>query len=110
MGGLCSKRSVVDKSPSETTLDPNGLKGQEGPNQSFDKMDCDLVKLTGGEATGKRLQEQEAGKIAETKEPQFLRTLSYNFGSTKPKPSDSVKSRTAKASSSPNNLVCLVYD
>ncbi|XP_042426688.1 protein PSK SIMULATOR 1-like [Zingiber officinale] len=92
MGGLCSKRSAVDKSPSETTLDPNGLKDQEGPNQSFDKMDCDSVNSTGGEAMGKRLQEQEAGNIAES-EPKFFRTLSYNFGSTKPKPS-----RTAKVS------------
>ncbi|XP_042421105.1 protein PSK SIMULATOR 1-like [Zingiber officinale] len=92
MGGLCSKRSAVDKSPSETTLDPNGLKDQEGPNQSFDKMYCDSGNSTGGEAMGKRLQEQEAGNIAES-EPKFFRTLSYNFGSTKPKPS-----RTAKVS------------
>ncbi|URE04808.1 hypothetical protein MUK42_19239 [Musa troglodytarum] len=90
MGGLCSKRSAVDKSPSETTFDSNGLRDNPLPTQSRSKMQGDLARSMAREAKEKRLQQQpfsssEAGRTpsgnipatsAEATEPQFLRSLS----------------------------------
>ncbi|GJM92415.1 hypothetical protein PR202_ga08889 [Eleusine coracana subsp. coracana] len=54
MGGLCSKGSAVDKSPSDTTL---------GPGRVLDHHEHGLVKeekktVAGDEAVAKRAQEQ----------------------------------------------------
>ncbi|URD85148.1 hypothetical protein MUK42_26696 [Musa troglodytarum] len=58
MGGLCSKRSAVDKSPSESTLDSNGLRDQPMPNQSRSKMKGALAYSIAGDTMEERLQEQ----------------------------------------------------
>ncbi|WVZ68000.1 hypothetical protein U9M48_016997 [Paspalum notatum var. saurae] len=54
MGGLCSKGSAVDKSPSDTTL---------GPGRVVDHHDRLVVveekKLAAGEAAAKRMQEEQ---------------------------------------------------
>ncbi|URE04802.1 hypothetical protein MUK42_19239 [Musa troglodytarum] len=119
MGGLCSKRSAVDKSPSETTFDSNGLRDNPLPTQSRSKMQGDLARSMAREAKEKRLQQQpfsssEAGRTpsgnipatsAEATEPQFLRSLSQKSRSTKSKPSTSGKSGATKASSFPDSSV-----
>ncbi|URE04805.1 hypothetical protein MUK42_19239 [Musa troglodytarum] len=113
MGGLCSKRSAVDKSPSETTFDSNGLRDNPLPTQSRSKMQGDLARSMAREAKEKRLQQQpfsssEAGRTpsgnipatsAEATEPQFLRSLSQKSRSTKSKPSTSGNSVLGKAGS-----------
>ncbi|RWW22716.1 hypothetical protein GW17_00013066 [Ensete ventricosum] len=121
MGGLCSKRSAVDKSPSETAFDSNGLRDNPLPTQSRSKMQGDLARSRAREAMEKRLQQQPfsssegvktpIGNIpatsAEATEPQFLRSLSHKSRSTKSKPSTSGKSGATKASSCPD--IVIVY-
>ncbi|WOL15640.1 hypothetical protein Cni_G24421 [Canna indica] len=101
MGGLCSKRSAVDKSPSETTLDLNGLRDQPIPNEFCCEKQGDLPNSI-GEPTEKRLQEQQNGNFQVGREggrePQFLRALSQKSWSTKSKSSNTVKSGSAKVS------------
>ncbi|THU67716.1 hypothetical protein C4D60_Mb05t27650 [Musa balbisiana] len=58
MGGLCSKRSAVDKSPSETTFDSNGLRDNPLPTRSRSKMQGDLPRSMAREAKEMRLQQQ----------------------------------------------------
>lgn len=117
MGGLCSKRSAVDKSPSETTFDSNGLRDNPLPTRSRSKMQGDLPRSMAREAKEMRLQQQPVsssegvrtpgGNIpatsAEATEPQFLRSLSQKSRSTKSKPSTSGKSGATKASSCPDS-------
>ncbi|RZS28081.1 hypothetical protein BHM03_00061635 [Ensete ventricosum] len=117
MGGLCSKRSAVDKSPSDSTLNSSGFRDQLMPNQSRNKMQGALAYSVAGDTMEKRLQEQTfsvtegmsvpAGDFhaasAEATEPQLLRAFSQKSRSTKSKPSDPGKSGTAKASSSSDN-------
>ncbi|URD85141.1 hypothetical protein MUK42_26696 [Musa troglodytarum] len=105
MGGLCSKRSAVDKSPSESTLDSNGLRDQPMPNQSRSKMKGALAYSIAGDTMEERLQEQTfsvtegmsvpAGDLhaasAEATEPQLSRAFSHKSRSTMSKPSDPEK-------------------
>lgn len=122
MGGLCSKRSAVDKSPSESTLDSNGLRDRPMPNQSHSKMKGALAYSIAGETMEKRLQEQtfsvtEGMSVpaedlhaasAEATEPQLSRAFSQNSRSTMStmsKPSDPGKSGTAKASLSSDSFL-----
>ncbi|RZR76286.1 hypothetical protein BHM03_00000992 [Ensete ventricosum] len=122
MGGLCSKRSAVDKSPSETAFDSNGLRDNPLPTQSRSKMQGDLARSRAREAMEKRLQQQPfsssegvrtpIGNIpatsAEATEPQFLRSLSHKSRSTKSKPSTSGKSGATKASSCPDIVLLFI--
>nr|XP_009393438.1 PREDICTED: uncharacterized protein LOC103979120 [Musa acuminata subsp. malaccensis]XP_018679097.1 PREDICTED: uncharacterized protein LOC103979120 [Musa acuminata subsp. malaccensis]XP_018679098.1 PREDICTED: uncharacterized protein LOC103979120 [Musa acuminata subsp. malaccensis] len=109
MGGLCSKRSAVDKSPSDT-LDPSGFRGQPIPSQFHSKRQEDLANSLAEEAMEKRLQEQSFSfrdctithtgnfsDAADATELQFFRDISQNSSSTKSKPS-SGKSGTTKVS------------
>ncbi|WOL03564.1 hypothetical protein Cni_G12284 [Canna indica] len=101
MGGLCSKRSAVDKSPSDT-LDPNGRRDQPIPNQSRGMMQGGWANST-GEAMEKRLQEQPVPEntpatSTEGTEPQFFRALSQNSMATNSKPSATSKSGNNKVS------------
>lgn len=112
MGGLCSKRSAVDKSPSESTLDSNGLRDQPMPNQSRSKMKGALAYSIAGETMEKRLQEQTVSVTegmsvpaedlhaasAEATEPQLSRAFSQKSRSTMSKPSDPGQSGTTKVS------------
>ncbi|KAG1363589.1 Zinc finger protein Pegasus [Cocos nucifera] len=88
MGGICSKRSAVDKSPSETTLDANGLRDSGPmPNHSHDKIQCNPTVLPIGKAVESRLQQQSFSNStvpnseniltgAAEAEPQLSRALS----------------------------------
>ncbi|CAL9136037.1 unnamed protein product [Musa acuminata var. zebrina] len=119
MGGLCSKRSAVDKSPSESTLDSNGLRDQPMPNQSRSKMKGALAYSIAGETMEKRLQEQTVSVTegmsvpaedlhaasAEATEPQLSRAFSQKSRSTMSKPSDPGQSGTAKASVSSDSFL-----
>ncbi|URD85152.1 hypothetical protein MUK42_26696 [Musa troglodytarum] len=110
MGGLCSKRSAVDKSPSESTLDSNGLRDQPMPNQSRSKMKGALAYSIAGDTMEERLQEQTfsvtegmsvpAGDLhaasAEATEPQLSRAFSHKSRSTMSKPSDPEKKEELK--------------
>ncbi|RWV97632.1 hypothetical protein GW17_00039568 [Ensete ventricosum] len=110
MGGLCSKRSAVDKSPSDT-LDPSGFRGQPILSQFHSKRQEDFANSLAAEAMEKRLQEQSFSfrdctitptgyfsDAADATELQFFRDISQTSRSTKSKPS-SGKSGTTKASS-----------
>ncbi|CAL9185470.1 unnamed protein product [Musa hybrid cultivar] len=116
MGGLCSKRSAVDKSPSDT-LDPSGFRGQPIPSQFHSKRQEDLSNSLAEEAMEKRLQEQSFSfrdctitptgnfsDAADATELQFFRDISQNSSSTNSKPS-SGKSGTTKASSSHDSFL-----
>lgn len=119
MGGLCSKRSAVDKSPSESTLDSNGLRDQPMPNQSRSKMKGALAYSIAGETMEKRLQEQTVSVTegmsvpaedlhaasAEATEPQLSRAFSQKSRSTMSKPSDPGQSGTTKASVSSDSFL-----
>lgn len=119
MGGLCSKRSAVDKSPSETTLDANGLRDSGPvPNHSHDKTQFNPTVLSFGKAVESRLQEQSfsnsvvpnSGNIltgAAEAEPQLSRALSQKSKSTNSKSTGSAKTGTTKASPCSNNLLVL---
>ncbi|RRT56995.1 hypothetical protein B296_00037206 [Ensete ventricosum] len=123
MGGLCSKRSAVDKSPSDSTLNSSGFRDQPMPNQSRNKMQGVLAYSVAGDTMEKRLQEQTfsvtegmsvpAGDLhaasAEATKPQLLRAFSQKSRSTKSKPSDPGKSGTAKASSSSDKINCSIF-
>ncbi|RRT54890.1 hypothetical protein BHE74_00019118 [Ensete ventricosum] len=122
MGGLCSKRSAVDKSPSDT-LDPSGFRGQPILSQFHSKRQEDFANSLAAEAMEKRLQEQsfsfrdctitptgyfsDAADAADATELQFFRDISQTSRSTKSKPS-SGKSGTTKASSTHDSF--LVFD
>ncbi|KAG6526097.1 hypothetical protein ZIOFF_016074 [Zingiber officinale] len=98
MGGTCSRRSAVDKSPSDT-LDPNGRRNQSTTNQSR-KTQRNTVE----EAMEKQLHEQPVPgnspvTSADETESQFSRSASQNSSRlTNSKHSTSVKSGTTKAS------------
>ncbi|XP_042459102.1 protein PSK SIMULATOR 1-like [Zingiber officinale] len=98
MGGTCSKRSAVDKSPSDT-LDPNGRRNQSTTNQSR-KTQRNTVE----EAMEKQLHEQPVPgnspvTSADETESQFSRSASQNSSRlTNSKHSTSVKSGTTKVS------------
>ncbi|XP_072964874.1 protein PSK SIMULATOR 1 [Typha angustifolia] len=113
MGGLCSKRSAVDKSPSETTVEPNGLREPEPKSHlAREKMQASSAARPAVEAMDERPQEQNfsfsetalpaAGDSlatdAESREPQLSRALSQKSGSTKSKSSSSAKTGTNKVS------------
>ncbi|PKA47969.1 hypothetical protein AXF42_Ash016316 [Apostasia shenzhenica] len=56
MGGFCSKRSVVDHSLSEKTVNSNGLGGQDdNPNQSHLKKHSESIAVPAGELEDKWL-------------------------------------------------------
>ncbi|XP_008799192.1 protein PSK SIMULATOR 1 [Phoenix dactylifera] len=111
MGGICSRKSAVDKSPSETTLDVNGFRDPGPmPSHSHDKMQCNSSVLPIGKAVENQLQEQSFSNLAvpdsgniltgaeEAKEPQLSRALSQKSRSTNSKSTGSAKTGTTKVS------------
>lgn len=107
MGGICLKRSAVDKSPSDT-LDPNGRRNQSTTNQSH-KTQGNTVE----EAMEKQLHEQPVPgnslvTSADGTESQFSRSASQNSSRlTNSKHYTSGKSGSTKASSS--DLVLIFF-
>ncbi|KAJ6803223.1 uncharacterized protein M6B38_107415 [Iris pallida] len=101
MGGLCSKRSSVDKSPSESTLNPNGLRDP----QTLAAYDSGLKKY--GEAKEKWVAEPPLsfsdrmmptyGNAAEEEPWQLFRSLSMKSKSSRSKP-PATKTGTTKVS------------
>ncbi|XP_042421189.1 protein PSK SIMULATOR 1-like [Zingiber officinale] len=98
MGGICSKTSSVDKSPSDT-LDPNGCRNQPTTNQPNKKTQGNAME----EAMEKRLREQpltgnSSVTSADATEPQFSTSASQTSRLTNSKPCAFGKSGTNKAS------------
>ncbi|XP_020102763.1 uncharacterized protein LOC109720218 isoform X2 [Ananas comosus] len=109
MGGLCSKGSAVDKSPSDTTLEPNGFRNS-GPisYQSRRKKPEESAAEAAGKVMEKQLQEPaysfsermavSSANAAESDTPQLSRAMSQKSGSTKSKTTSSAKTGSTKAS------------
>lgn len=111
MGGLCSKRSVVDKSPSDSTLNVDCL-GDHNHNsdQSSVKIKSESVDLTAGENKDKWLPHpplsfsdrlmptfgQNPNDAVDLQAPQMSRVHSQKFRLTKSKPAASAKTGTTK--------------
>ncbi|KAM0946319.1 hypothetical protein DsansV1_C09g0093721 [Dioscorea sansibarensis] len=105
MGGLCSKKSLVDKSPSESTLNANGLRDHESvPYQSKQQMEETVEKrlpqqpLSRSDRMVPASENKQPGATMETSEPQLLRAHSQKSRSTKTKSSVAAKTGTTKAS------------
>lgn len=99
MGGVCSKKSSVDKSPSDT-LDPNGRRNQSTTNQPNKKTQGNAME----EAMEKQLGEQplpgnSSVTSADATEPQFSTSASQTSRLTNSRPCTFGKSGTAKVSS-----------
>ncbi|KAJ6798360.1 Uncharacterized protein M6B38_211565 [Iris pallida] len=103
MGGLCSKRSSVDKSPSDSTLNPNGLMDPE-PVAAYDSS-----LKNHGEAKEKWVAQPPLsfsdrmmptyGNAATEEEPwQLSSSLLMKSKSTRSKPPASSKTGTTKVS------------
>nr|CAD1818126.1 unnamed protein product [Ananas comosus var. bracteatus] len=109
MGGLCSKGSAVDKSPSDTTLEPNGFRNS-GPisYQSRRKKPEESAAEAAGKVMEKQLQESaysfsermavSSANAAESDTPQLSRAMSQKSGSTKSKTTSSAKTGSTKVS------------
>ncbi|XP_042427067.1 protein PSK SIMULATOR 1-like [Zingiber officinale] len=98
MGGICSKTSSVDKSPSDT-LDPNGCRNQPTTNQPNKKTQGNAME----EAMEKQLRGQpltgnSSVTSADATEPQFSTSASQTSRLTNSKPCAFGKSGTNKAS------------
>lgn len=114
MGGLCSKRSAVDKSPSDSTLHADGLRDHEPKSYQYRTKARSGSTLPTGETMDKQFPEQPfsfsertmlaSGSIpddaAESREPQLSRTLSDKSRPAKSKPAASAKAGTTKVSPS----------
>ncbi|KAM0947356.1 hypothetical protein DsansV1_C08g0085351 [Dioscorea sansibarensis] len=99
MGGFCSKRSAVDKSPSDSTLNVDGLRDHESMNyESNMKVKTSMMKPPEGETMEKRFTDQPfsfsdrmmagyentpTGVATEAREPQLSRSLSQKSKPTK---------------------------
>ncbi|KAJ0969518.1 hypothetical protein J5N97_022395 [Dioscorea zingiberensis] len=99
MGGFCSKRSAVDKSPSDSTLNVNGLRDHESMNyESNMKIKSRVMNPPEVETMEKRFSDQSfsfsaqimpghentpTGVAAEAREPQLSRSLSQKSKPTK---------------------------
>jgi len=82
MGGICSKRAVVDKSPSDTTLNADGIK------------DHDPMEPPAEETMEKEFEEHGAFSFSDPgvrkpKKPQLSRVHSERSTKSKPTTSDS---------------------
>ncbi|KAI0531021.1 hypothetical protein KFK09_000570 [Dendrobium nobile] len=111
MGGLCSKRSAVDKSPSDSTLNVDYL-GDHDPSSdnSRVKIKSESVALPAGENKDKWLPqpplsfsdrlmstfEQNPDDAVDLQAPQISRVHSQKFMLTKSKPAASAKTGTIK--------------
>ncbi|KAL0928754.1 hypothetical protein M5K25_000675 [Dendrobium thyrsiflorum] len=111
MGGLCSKRSAVDKSPSDTILNVDYL-GDHDPSSdnSRVKIKSESVALPAGENKDKWLPqpppsfsdrlmstfEQNPDDAVDLQAPQISRVHSQKFMLTKAKPAASAKTGTIK--------------
>ncbi|CAA6660455.1 unnamed protein product [Spirodela intermedia] len=116
MGGLCSKRSAVDKSPSESTLQANGYRNPEPlvfQSGGFPRKTQEITNPPNvGDTTDKKFREQpfsfsegitpisrdvldDAGQL---REPQLSRVLSQKSRSTTSKLSSPAKTGTTKVS------------
>ncbi|KAG0488047.1 hypothetical protein HPP92_006594 [Vanilla planifolia] len=96
MGGHCSKRSTVDRSPSEGILAANCLRGQI-PGQSREKFQCKTITSSMERNEDKWFSQpslpstdqllcshgQNAHCAMDLKEPQISRSLSQNSRSTR---------------------------
>lgn len=123
MGGLCSKRSAVDKSPSESTLQANGYRNPEPLAFQSRGKTRKIPEITNppnvGDTTEKKFREQpfafsdgitpisrdvldDAGQV---REPQLSRVLSQKSRSTTSKLSTPAKIGTTKVSL---HCACLV--
>uniref|UniRef100_A0A1D1YL52 Zinc finger protein Pegasus n=1 Tax=Anthurium amnicola TaxID=1678845 RepID=A0A1D1YL52_9ARAE len=114
MGGLCSKRSAVDKSPSESTLHANGLRDPESlafqtggySGKTPDSLNPPNVRRNVEKKFGDQpfsFSERMAPAsrnmdASETREPQLSRALSQKSGSTKSKQAAPAKSGATKVS------------
>ncbi|KAJ0972055.1 hypothetical protein J5N97_020014 [Dioscorea zingiberensis] len=106
MGGFCSKRSLVDKSPSESTLDANGLRDHPSmPYESKKQLEETMEEkrfsqqpLSFSNRMMPACENQQSNAATETSEPQLLRANSQKSRSTKTKASVDTKNGTTKAS------------
>ncbi|KAG1369903.1 hypothetical protein COCNU_15G002690 [Cocos nucifera] len=102
MGVICSKGAAVDKSPSESTLNANGLRDDDMVDyEPYGREKSSLKAVPVAETMGKGLHEQPYSVPKgpkEPKEPQLSRVLSLKSKSTKSKPVASGKITTTKAS------------
>lgn len=112
MGGLCSKRSVVDKSPSDSTLNVDCLKDHDhSSDQPSVKIKTESVALRTEENKDKWLPQPPlsfSDRLMSTfgqnpndvdlQAPQMSRVHSQKFRSTKSKPAASAKIGTTKVS------------
>ncbi|KAG6482897.1 hypothetical protein ZIOFF_059536 [Zingiber officinale] len=104
MGGICSKTSSVDKSPSDT-LDPNGCRNQPTTNQPNKKTQGNAME----EAMEKQLRGQpltgnSSVTSADATEPQFSTSASQTSRLTNSKPCAFGKSGTNKARCSSRDI------
>lgn len=98
MGGTCSKRSAVDKSPSDT-LDPNGRRNQSTTNQSRKTQRNTVEEAMEKQRHEQPVLENSPVTSADGTESQFSRSASQNSsGLSNSKHYTSVKSGTTKAS------------
>ncbi|XP_074569888.1 protein PSK SIMULATOR 1-like isoform X2 [Curcuma longa] len=98
MGGVCSKTSSVDKSPSDTQ-DPNGCRNQPTTNQPNKKTQGNATE----EAMEKQLREQplpgnSSVTSADATGPQFSTSAPQTSGLTSSRPCTFGKSGTTKVS------------
>ncbi|XP_020572696.1 uncharacterized protein LOC110019399 [Phalaenopsis equestris] len=111
MGGLCSKRSVVDKSPSDSTLNVDYLGDNDlSSDQSSVKIKSESNALPAGEKKDKWLSQpplsfsdrllstfgQNPNDTADLKTPQMSRVHSQKFRLSNSKPAASAKNGTTK--------------
>lgn len=106
MGVICSKGAAVDKSPSESTLNANGLGDDDMIDyESYGREKSSLKTVPVAETMGKGLHEQPP---KEPKEPQLSRILSLKSMSTKSKLAASGKITTTKASPFLDSCVLII--
>lgn len=102
MGGICSKGAAVDKSPSESTVNANGLRDDDMIGyQSYGRAKSNLKTVPVAETMGKGLHERPCSVPKEPKEPKkplLSRVLSLNSKSIISKPAASEKITTTKVS------------